>query len=101
MRGANAVELRHCQLPLIGAAFAKDDVPLPKAQLAPDDIAPLPPAPDVQALRIYMLQPHMNILLRILRFRPVTDALRKITKGHALPAFAVKQKERGPCGIGQ
>ena len=57
MSGADAVELRHGQRPLIGAAFAKDDVALAKAQLAPDDIAALPSAPDVQALRVQCSSP--------------------------------------------
>lgn len=100
MSGADAAELRHGQFPLIGAAFAKDDVALPKAQLAPDDIAALPPAPDVQALRVQMLQPHINLLLRILRLRPLPNALRKLPKRHALPPRAVEERERGPGGVG-
>jgi hypothetical protein len=61
---------------------------------------PFPAAPDVEALRIQMLQPHLNLLLRILRLRPLPDALRKRPKRHALPAGAVEERERGPGGVG-
>jgi len=46
-------------------AICDDQVALPKARLATDDIAALPPAPDVQALRVQMLQSQINLLLRI------------------------------------
>lgn len=100
MSGADAVELRHGQLSLIGPAAAKDDVALPEPELRARDIAALSPAPDVQALRVQMLQPHINLLLRILRLRPLADALRKRPKRHALPPRAVKERERGPGGVG-
>ncbi len=98
MQALYQAELR--PLPLIGTAFAKDDVALPKAQLAPDDITALPPAPDVQALRVQMLQPHINLLLRIPRRSSLPDALRKLPKRHALPPRATEERERGPGGIG-
>ena len=36
----------------------------------------------------------------ILRLRPLPDALGKLPKRHALPARSVKERERGPGGVG-
>jgi hypothetical protein len=47
-----------------------------------------------------MLQPHINLLLRIPRRSSLPDALRKLPKRHALPPRATEERERGPGGIG-
>src|SRR3989442_105140 len=93
MRRADAVELCHSQLALVGAAAAKDEIALAKAQLGADDIATLAPAANVQILRVEMLQPHIDFIARLARLDALVDVLGERAKRQPLPFIPLD-----PCG---
>src|SRR2546425_9937371 len=93
MRRADAVELRHGQLALVGAAAAKKEITLAKAQFGADDIATLAPAADLQVLRVKMLQPHIDFIARLARLDALVDVLGELAKRQPLPFMPLD-----PCG---
>src|SRR3972149_6485196 len=77
MRRADAVELGHGQLALVGAAAAEDDVALAKAQLGADNVAALTPAANVQVAGIKVDKSDTDLFRRISRLDTVVHAFRE------------------------
>src|SRR3972149_7358623 len=93
MRRADAVELGHGQLALVGAAAAEDDVALAKAQLGADNVAALPPAANVQVAGIKVVKSDIDLFRRISRLDTVVHAFRERAERKPLPTLAIEQRQ--------